>query len=295
MFAVVSRSSDPPPRLEATTPTPLGPTDIRVQVAAAGFTLFDAFSAANHDILGLPDVIGHGFDFSGTVTEIGSEVHMVVPGQLVAGLHADAAATARAHATEVVVPETNVALVPEGLSPDQAATVPLNALTARQSLDLLGAERGRLLVTGGAGSIGTWVIALAKLDGWHVDALTRPGSESIAREAGAVEVVTQLPGPNYDAVVDAAAIGGDALNDVVDHGRYVSLKPGRAPEMTRNIVVSTVFHQPDGAMLAQLLRLAAEGAVPIRIAAIRPLSSVAETYAEATSAPGSAGRWLLVP
>ncbi|EGD40880.1 hypothetical protein NBCG_04826 [Nocardioidaceae bacterium Broad-1] len=48
-------------------------------------------------------------------------------------------------------------------------------------------------------------------------------------------------------------------------------------------------------MLADLLRLAADGTVPTRIAATRPLSKAAEAYQEAEAAPGSDGRWLLVP
>ena len=149
MSAVISRTSDPTPHLEEVSPAPLGPADTRVKVAAAGFTLFDAFSAANHALLGLPDVIGHGFDFSGTVIEVGAEVHALAPGDRVAGVHAETIAAARAQATEVVVPAADVARLPPRLSLDRAAAVPLSALTARQGLDLLRPDGGRLLVTGG--------------------------------------------------------------------------------------------------------------------------------------------------
>lgn len=295
MYAVVSRTNDPTPRLEKTTPAPLGPEDVRVQVAAAAFTLFDAYSAAHHETLGLPELVGHGFDFSGAVLKTGAEVHGVATGDLVAGVHADPAAPARAHATEVVVPARDIAPVPAGLSPESAAAVPLNALTARQALDLLGPERGRLLVTGGAGSVGGWAIVLAKSEGWTADALVRPGAEPLAREAGPAEVVTELPAGAYDAVIDTAAIGPAALAAVTDKGRYVSVKPGRAPAAERGITIATVLTRPDGATLADLLTLAAKGAAPVRIAATRPLATAAETYTEATNAPGSTGRWLLVP
>ena len=75
----------------------------------------------------------------------------------------------------------------------------------------------------------------------------------------------------------------------------MSVKPGRAPAPERGIEVSTALNQPDGPVLADLLRLAADGTAPTRIAATRPLSKAAEAYQEAEAAPGSEGRWLLIP
>ncbi|EGD41125.1 alcohol dehydrogenase [Nocardioidaceae bacterium Broad-1] len=100
MYALISRAGDPTPRLEELPAQPLGPDDIRVEVAAAGFTLFDAFVASDHAAIGLPDVIGLGFDFSGVVTAVGEAVSGFAVGDRVAGLHGNPAAGARAHATE---------------------------------------------------------------------------------------------------------------------------------------------------------------------------------------------------
>ncbi|HEY9395271.1 MAG TPA: alcohol dehydrogenase catalytic domain-containing protein, partial [Nocardioides sp.] len=112
MYALISRAGDPTPRLEELPAQPLGPEDIRVEVAAAGFTLFDAFVASDHAAIGLPDVIGLGFDFSGVITEVGEAVSGFAVGDRVAGLHGNPAAGARAHATEVVVPASGAAAVP---------------------------------------------------------------------------------------------------------------------------------------------------------------------------------------
>ena len=293
MYALISRAGDPTPRLEELPAQPLGPDDIRVEVAAAAFTLFDAFVAGDHAAIGLPDVIGLGFDFSGVVTEVGEAVSGFAVGDRVAGLHGNPAAGARAHATEVVVPASAAAAVPDGLTLEAAAAAPLNALTARQALDLLGTERGSLLVTGAAGGVGLWALGLAKADGWTVDALVRPGTEHLA--TGADHTVTEIEPHAHDAVLDLAALNEPALAGVRDGGRYVSVKPGRAPAPERGIEVSTALNQPDGAVLADLLRLAADGTVPTRIAASRPLSKAAAAYQEAEAAPGSDGRWLLIP
>jgi NADPH:quinone reductase-like Zn-dependent oxidoreductase len=295
MYALVSRASDPTPAVEEVESPALGPADVRVRVAAAGFTLFDAFVAGDHATLGLPDVIGLGFDFSGTVLDVGPEVTGLKPGDRVAGMHADVTAPSRAHASEVVVPARAVALVPDGLAAEEAASVVLSALTARQALDLLGPQRGRLLVTGAAGSVGGWAVALAARDGWAVDALVRPGAEEAARSAGASAVLTEPPGPTYDAVLDAAALQEAAIGAVRDGGRFVGVKPGRDVPAERGIAVRVVLTQPDGASLGELLPLAATGGAPVRIAARRPLAEAGTAYAEAMAAPGSAGRWLLVP
>ncbi|MFE6507085.1 alcohol dehydrogenase catalytic domain-containing protein [Nocardioides sp. NPDC057767] len=293
MYALISRAGDPTPHLEELPAQPLGSGEIRIEVAAAGFTLFDAFVAADHAPIGLPDVIGLGFDFSGVVTEVGQAVSGFAVGDRVAGFHGDPAAGARAHATEVVLAATDAAKLPDGLSLEAAAAAPLNALTARQALDLLGPERGSLLITGAAGGVGLWALALAKADGWRVDAVVRPGTEHLA--TGADHAITEIEPHAHDAVLDLAALNGPALAGVRDGGRYISVKPGRAPEPERDIEVSTVMSHADGATLTDLLRLAADGTVPTRIAATRPLSKAAEAYQEATAAPGSDGRWLLIP
>lgn len=296
MRSLVSRVPDLVPAVEETDPRPLDSLDVRVQVAAAGFTLFDAFVASDHATLGLPDAIGLGFDFAGTVIDIGPEVTGFRVGDRVAGMHDDATAPSRAHASEVVVPAAALAAVPTGLTLKDAASVTLSALTARQALDKLtaaGATPGSLLVTGAAGSVGGWVVALAARDGWKVDALVKPGSEGLV--AHARTVLTELPDAAYDALVDAAALQDRALDAVRDGGHVVSLKPAQQIESQRGITVTVVLSRPDGAALTELLPLAATGEAPIRIAAARPLSDAAELYREAAAAPGSAGRWILIP
>ncbi|MET7394909.1 zinc-binding dehydrogenase [Dactylosporangium sp. NPDC005572] len=295
MQALISRAGDPTPRVEQIDSRDLGPAEVRVAVAAAGFTLYDAVAAADHSLLGLPDVIGLGFDFSGTVAEVGADVAGVAVGDRVAGLHGDVTARSRAHASEVVVPASSLALVPENITLEAAAAATLSALAARQALDLLGDGRGRLLVTGGAGGVGSWAVALGVRDGWAVDALVRPGTEALALAAGASTVVTEVPEASYDAVVDAGALQQAALAAVRDGGRFVGLKPGQPLAAERGVTVAAVLTRPDGAALADLLGLAAKGHAPIRIAATRPLTQAADLYAAAMAAPGSDGRWLLIP
>ncbi|GAA3219518.1 alcohol dehydrogenase catalytic domain-containing protein [Actinocorallia longicatena] len=295
MYALISRSGDPTPRVERIDPPLLSPGEVRVTVAAAGFTLYDAVAAADHGLLGLPDVVGLGFDFAGTVIETGDDVKEFAAGDRVAGLHGGVTSKSRAHASEVVVPVDALAAVPEGLALEGAAAVTLSALAARQALDLLGDERGSLLVTGGAGGVGGWAVSLGTRDGWTVDALVRPGTEHLALAAGAVATPADPPPGSYDAVIDAADLQGTALAAVRDGGRYIGFKPGRPLETERGIIATAVLTKPDGQSLAGLLALAADGLAPVRIAATRPLSEAAGLYTAALAAPGSDGRWLLLP
>ncbi|MFC7502238.1 alcohol dehydrogenase catalytic domain-containing protein [Nocardioides sp. CPCC 206347] len=287
---IAQRGSDRPQFADLVQPD-LAEKQVRVAVAAAAFAYFDAFVSTHPVELGLPDQVGLGFDFSGTVVEVGAGVDGLAVGDRVAGLHADITAPARAHAEEVVVAATAVAVVPEQLDLEIAAAVPLSALTARQSLDLLGPERGSLLVTGAAGAIGGWLVELARREGWSVTSLVRPGTEDQVANG---EVITALAG-TYDAVLDAAALHAPALALVRDGGRYVGFKPGQSPTPERGVTVSTVQVVPNGRALAELLPLAAVGAVQTRIAGRSHLSDAGDAYDRAASGTGSKGRWLLIP
>jgi NADPH:quinone reductase-like Zn-dependent oxidoreductase len=291
MKAVIARSGSDQPIVAELDGEPVGPGQVRVAVTAAAFTYFDAFVPANREALGLPDQVGLGFDYSGTVTEAGTGVTPFAVGDRVAGLHTDITAAVRAHSEELVVDAEDLAVVPDRLDLAVAAAVPLSALTARQALDLLGPGRGSLLVTGAAGAVGGWLLELARREGWNVTALIKPGTE---HSVAAYDVITGLSG-SYDAVLDAAALHGAALRAVRDGGRYVGFKPGQPQAPERAITVSTVRVVPDGAALGTLLALAANGVVPVRIAGRAPLADAATAYERGGSESGSRGRWLLEP
>src|SRR6476619_647078 len=153
MKSVIARQGSDQPLVAELPSQNVGAREVRVAVAAAAFTYFDAFVPAHREALGLPEQVGLGFDFSGTVTEIGPDVSGFSVGDRVAGLHVDISAPIRAHTEELVIGASALAAVPDGLGLDVAAAIPLSALTARQALDLLGPDHGSVLVTGAAGAI----------------------------------------------------------------------------------------------------------------------------------------------
>lgn len=298
MPALLAHSTSASPVLEDVPPPDLGPTDVRIQVAAAAVNPVDVavLTGPVRALTGLPDPVGLGWDVSGTVTEVGSEVAGLGPADRVAGiLHViELKPSVGTHAGETVLPAGAVARVPDGLDLVEAASVPLNALTARQALDLLGPADGRsLLVTGGAGAVGGHALVLAARAGWRVTALARDADSAFVAGTGAA-LVTELPGPAFDAVLDAAVLLEAALAAVRDGGSFVGLAPATPVAAERRIAVHTVRVEPDGEAIAELLDLAADGTLPVRVAGRVPLHEARTAYDEVAGG-GQRGRWLLLP
>jgi NADPH:quinone reductase-like Zn-dependent oxidoreductase len=297
MPALLAYSDRPEPILEDAVVPALAPGDVRIQVAAAAVNPVDTLVATGglRKFLDLPDPVGLGWDVSGTVTEVGAEVERLSPGERVAGmLPLSRRPTVGTHAVQTVLSADAVAAIPDGLDVAEAASLPLNALSAEQALALLGPAAGRtLLITGGAGALGGHAVTLAGLAGWRVTALARAtDAEFVARAGGAL--VTELPGPSFDAVLDAAALGEPALGAVRDGGAFAGVAPAAPVAPARDITVRTLAVEPDAEMLARLLALAAEGVLEPRIAGRVPLTEAAVAY-DAVAAGGVRGRWLLIP
>jgi NADPH:quinone reductase-like Zn-dependent oxidoreductase len=298
MLALLAYSTSVSPVLEDVSPPELAPTDVRIQVAAAAVNPVDVsvVTGSLRAVVGLPDPVGLGWDVSGTVTEVGSEVTGLGRGDRVAGLLLllGLKPSVGTHAVETVLPADAVARVPDGLDLVEAASLPLNALTARQALDLLGPAEGRsLLVTGGAGALGGHALVLAARAGWRVTALARDTDADFVARAGA-DLVTELPGPSFDAVLDAAMLLGSALTAVRDGGSFVGVAPAAPVSAERGIEVRTVSVEPDSQAIARLLGLAAEGTLEVRVAGRVPLREAAKAY-DKVAAGSQRGRWLLIP
>ncbi|MBL7500308.1 zinc-binding dehydrogenase [Frankia sp. CNm7] len=296
-LALVSKPGTSAPTLEEVPPPPLGPGDLRVRVTAASVDLIDVLIAAGpvRTIFGLTGTVGVGCSLTGVVTETGPDVTGFSVGDPVAAIHRDFAAAARGHAEETVVPAAAAAPLPNGLDPVDAASVPLNALTAAQLLDRLGpAEERTLLVTGAAGSVGGYAVALAAHAGWAVTGLARESDRDFVLRAGARDLVTELPGPSFDAVLDGAVLHTAALAALRDGGAFVGVPQPSPPTPERDIKIDIVSVEPDGARLAALLTLAATGVLELRVAGRVPLAEAATAY-DKVAGGGQRGRWLLVP
>lgn len=200
---------------EVPEPTP-GPGDVLVDVHRIGVSFPDLLLSKGQYQLRPEPPFTLGVDFAGVVVSgpAGFE-----PGQRVAGVGGYGNAAER-----VASPADSTFALPDGVSLDEGAALPMNYLTAQFAL----AERGRLrpgetvLVHGAAGGVGTATLQVAKGYGARTIAVVSTDEKAaIARAAGADEVVLLdgfLPavkdltdGRGVDVVLDV--VGGPAFTD----------------------------------------------------------------------------------
>jgi len=286
--------------IQAVLPEPAA-GEVRIRVAAAAVNPVDVITRQGvfHELgwITQPATTGLGWDVAGTIDALGAGVEGWAKGAVVAALLAKLNVPLGTYAEYVIVPAEAVAAIPFGLTAAQAATLPLNALTADQALDLLDLPAGAsLLVTGAAGAVGGFAVALAARRGLRVTAVARAGDEAFVRDAGAETWVTDLHDlqGHYDGVLDAASQVEPALTAVKDGGVYVGVTPSSVPASVRGIRTDAVRVRADGVRLAELLALAADGSLQPRIAGSLPLVEAAQAQRNLEQG-GQRGRWVLIP
>jgi NADPH2:quinone reductase len=196
-------------------PTP-GPDDVLVEVHSVGVSFPDLLLSKGEYQLKPDPPFTLGVDFAGTVV---SGPDGFEPGQRVAGVGGWGGA-----AELVANPAMFTFALPDGVSYDEGAALPMNYLTAQFAL----AERGQLragetvLVHGAAGGVGTATLQVAKGYGARTIAVVSTDEKAeVAKAAGADEAVLLdgfkdrvkelTGGQGVDVVVDV--VGGDAFTD----------------------------------------------------------------------------------
>lgn len=292
--------------VELPVPEP-GPGEVRIKVAAAAVNPTDtgmrsggraealaAFEppwVAGMDAAGVIDAVGAGADW-----QVGDEVMAVVlPMRTGRG----------AQAEQIVVPAASVARIPAGASLVEASTLPMNALTVRRALDLLGLQPGQTLaVTGAAGAVGGYAVQLGKVEGLRVLGDASPKDESLVRELGADVVVPRGPEvakafreaapEGVDGLIDAALIGPPVLAAIRDGGGLAVVRPFQG-ETERGITVHRVAVSDYGtnqAALDRLRELVEQGSVTLRVAEVFPPERAGEAQ-EKLAAGGVRGRMVI--
>jgi NADPH:quinone reductase-like Zn-dependent oxidoreductase len=130
-----------------------------------------------------------GCDVAGKVEEVGRNVTTVQPGDEVFG--SPFMRGFGAFAERASIPEDVLAGKPANLSFEEAAAVPLAALTALQGLRDHGrVERGhKVLIIGASGGVGTFAVPIAKFLGAEVTAVCSTGKLDLVRSIGADHVI----------------------------------------------------------------------------------------------------------
>lgn len=246
-----------------------------------------------------------GMEFAGHVATLGAGVTGWREGQAVMGIVNPRRGQGGAQAEYVCVPAASIAVLPEGTDLVEAATIPMNGLTARMCLELLALPSGAsLLVTGAAGAVGGFVIPMARRAGLHVIADAKDGDRDLVRELGAHEVVprgesfassvrVRFPA-GVDGLVDTALLGDAAAALVRKDGGMVSLRSSQKIQdiRVRHSVVSVLQQATNQGALRWLADRLQDGTLRTRVAERVPMQEAVRAY-ERQREHGLPGRVVL--
>jgi NADPH2:quinone reductase len=180
-----------------------------------------------------------GADFSGVVESVPAGERDFHAGDRIFGIarthgaYAEYTAVAPAQKTEPL------ARIPDGVSDDQAAALPIAAITALDAIELLGVAAGQsVVVMGATGGVGGYAVEMARSRGARVIATVR-GDADEARRLGAEEVFDTKAGDAIAALHAAHPAGVDAVLDLVNGKDAI----GRDAEILKSggKLVSTIF------------------------------------------------------
>ena len=157
-----------------------------------------------------------GIDFAGVIEHVPAGERELRPGDRVFGMARTHGAYAAYTAVAPGVQTEPLARIPDGVTDQQVAALPVAGITALGALQLLGAAAGqRLIVIGATGGVGGYAVQMAHARGAHVIATVR-GDADEARRLGAEEVYDAKAGEVIDALRASHPDGVDAVLDLVN-------------------------------------------------------------------------------
>ncbi|WP_218577870.1 NADP-dependent oxidoreductase [Phytohabitans rumicis] len=279
-----------------------GPGQVRVRVAASVVHPVDLMIRAGRFPAPLPAGLPYvpGWDVAGRVDAVGPAIGDLRLDDDVIGFSPWVRTTVGAHAEYVVLEAAWLTAAPTGIPATEAATLPTNGLAAAQALDLLALPAGSsVLVTGAAGQVGGFTLALARIRGIRATGIAGADDREFVESQGATFVprsddpIPLAPG-SFDAVVDPAVIGPSLLELVRDGGGYVAASPPLRPEPVRDIRTFALDVLPDGNRLGDLVKLVESGDIPLRVAGVYTFADAAAAH-ERLAQRGVRGAVVLVP
>ena len=307
MRIVIARPGHPVPEVVDVPPSKLEDGDVRIRVTAAGINPVDHQVLGGEFADGLPPAEHYalGWDLAGEVMEV-TDGSRFVQGDAVVGLMDwfETGPRSGTQAEEIVLPERYLVPAPQGLASALAATLPLNAVTAAQALDLLALPAGStLVVTGAAGAVGGFALELAVERGLRVLAVARERDRDWLEERGATAVVADGDLPSTirslvpagaDGLLDAAAMGQSAMGAVRDGGGFAVVRGSSQVDEERGVTVVRQVVSSDRELLAALVGYVDRGVLTQRVAEAVPLAEAARGY-DVSLRPGLRGKVVLVP
>jgi NADPH:quinone reductase len=278
---------------------------VRVKVRAAAVHPVDLATRVGFFSALLParPVYVLGWDLAGTVDAIGPDVSTFRPGDPVVGLTVWLRSLAGTQAEFAVLDAAELTAAPRGASWLEAATLPLNAMTAAKALGQLQEGTRTVAIIGAAGAVGAFATELAVHHGQSVYAVAGAQDEGFVRGMSATFVprsddpaaaIREAAGGPVDAVLDGAGLAEAVLGAVRDEGSFVTTLPTSVPAPERGIQVSSIQVEADGDRLGELVALAGQRKLTLRVAQTYDLHDAARAHARLEKG-GVRGRLVLTP
>jgi NADPH:quinone reductase-like Zn-dependent oxidoreductase len=227
-----------------------------------------------------------GHEFSGVIAALGKNTKGFKIGQDVYGMNdwfADGA-TAEFCLTQ----PQSIASKPATLTHEEAATVPIGALTAWQGLlTRANIQPGeRVLVQGGGGSVGIFAVQLAHLHGAHVIATVSSSQLKLVADLGADQVIDYHASrfedrtQKVDVVFDA--VGGETLDRswsmLKPGGRLVTIASGSSGVADQRVKDAFFIVEADQNQLLETAKLLDAGTLKAYVNAVVPLQEASNAY-----------------
>ncbi len=295
-------------------PWPGGVADVLVRLAAASINPADCFFRQLGGYIDGPRPLVLGHDGAGVVEAVGASVKNLKPGDRVAFCNGGIGGTPGTYAHHAVVPAEQLARIPDGVSYETAAALPLVSITAWESLH----DRARLqaqehvLIHAGAGGTGHVAVQLARLKGARVAATVSSAEKAkIAETLGAERAINYrnedfvsaardwTKGAGVDVAFDN--VGAETMQKtyrcMAPYGRIVTLM-GVAPDDAETTaynanltLINEMMLTPmwkglkprlaaQAEIIRQCLKLVGDDKLTLRIAASYRLEEAAKAHAQ---------------
>jgi len=280
----------------ATVPMPvIKPDEVLVKTKAISINPADAIVRAHENVswvFGDERPLILGWDLSGEVVAVGSDVHRYKTGDEVFGVirHPH---TGRTYAEYVAAPAADLAIKPAGITHQQAAAATLAVLTALQPMRKVGIKEGdRVLVTAAGGGVGHFAVQLAKYYGAYVIALASASKRDFVMSLGADEFIDYQSQSfedevhDLDLVIHAVRTEGHLLRSlevIKRSGSLISLWSHITDEERQKAIDKGVhaFYNmilPDGDDMKLVARLLEEGTLKPYISKTYALDEIAQAH-----------------
>jgi NADPH:quinone reductase-like Zn-dependent oxidoreductase len=285
---------------EVPAPRPI-PTEIQVRVHAAGVNPVDIKTRSGR---GVSRVLGEppfclGWDVSGVVSEVAPGVTRFKVGEEVFGMPWFPR-QAGAYAEYVTAPSRHFEHKPAVLSHEEAAALPLAALTAWQVIvDTIQVQEGDdILIHGAAGGVGHLAVQIAKARGATVLGTARAEQTEMLTELGADLVIDYRDEAfeelvaDLDAVIDCQGSSGERSLPVLrPAGMLVSIPSGASADLLAaatkaNRRATGFLVEPDPVGLAGICHLIEAGHLRVHVDRVFDLEQVADAHRLAEASHG---------